>query len=295
MHWLFIGAALAGEESQTRFDLARGEREWTFTFGWRDAEGEPDSVRFSLPAAALVADREAETWFPRREMYEDVAREVRSWGKDLRGVKLAVRVEEGGLRIDASGTGDVRGALAGAATVRDEAVGRWLEAHTFVLTGAGSVSFDHARLVVDYPDDLAPVARALREGTADDRAFVDRALSFVQSIPYEARKQKGGDPGYRRPLALLSRDRGDCDSKAVLFLAIVRAELPDVPLAVVYVPGHALAGVGLDRRRGDDRFKHEGVRYLYAEPVGPAQHPLGEPGEGNERAGKTGEIHPVPR
>jgi hypothetical protein len=124
---------------------------------------------------------------------------------------------------------------------------------------------------------------------------VEKALSFVQSIPYEARKKKGGDPGYRRPLALLSRNRGDCDSKSVLFLAVVRAGLPDVALSVIYVPEHALTGVAMPAESGDRSFKADGIEFLYAEPVGPALHGLGEPADANKKAGKKGEVRIVPR
>ena len=116
----------------------------------------------------------------------------------------------------------------------------------------------------------------------------------MQTIPYEARKRKGGDPGYRRPLALLSRNRGDCDSKSVLFLALVHGRLPDLPLAVVYVPEHALVGIGLDGERGDRTFRDDGVRYIYAEPVGPALHPLGETAPEDRKAAKKGVVRAVP-
>lgn len=292
---LLVAAALAGPETQTRFDLVRAESAWTFSYAWRDADQARDHVEFRLPARALEADAEEQTWFPRRAMYEAVAQEVRRYGRSLHGVRLAVQIDHGAIDIRASGAGDVKGALDRALSVRDEATDAWLADHGFTRTEDGAVTFDHARFVVEYADDLAPVARALRAGTDTDRAFVERALSFVQSIPYEARKRKGGDPGYRRPLALLSRNRGDCDSKTVLFLAIVHAELPKLPLAVIYVPGHALAGVGLEREKGDKSFVEDGVRYLYAEPVGPAQNPVGVPRREDRRAGKKGEVHRVRR
>jgi hypothetical protein len=291
---LLAAEALAGPETQTRFDLVKGEAVWTFSYAWRDPGEGRQQVEFSLPADVLLADVEEETWFPRHAMYEDVAKDVRRYGRALDGVKLAVEVGGGALDIRASGPGDVRGALKGAEAVRDDAISAWLAAHQFTRMEDGAITFDHAGLVSDYTPDLAPVARALREGTGSDRAFVARALSFVQAIPYEARKRKGGDPGYRRPLALLTRNRGDCDSKTVLFLALVHAELPALPLSVVYVPGHALAGVGLERQDGDPKgFEHDGVYYLYAEPVGPAQLPVAVPRPEDRKAGRKGEVHPV--
>lgn len=286
-------AAAAAPEAPNHFELARGEAEWTFTYSWRDPGDGRQQLAFALPAAPLLADREEETWFPRRQMYEDVAKDLRAFGRGLQRVDLVVAIEDGGLAVRASGRGDVRGALKEAEVVRDDAIDAWLAANAFLRMEDG-ITFDHARLAADYADDLAPVARALRAGTSSDRAFVARALSFVQAIPYEARKRRGGDPGYRRPLALLTRNRGDCDSKTVLFLALLRAELPDLPLTVIYVPEHALAGVGLPREGREKGFEHEDVDYLYVEPVGPAQAPIGVPRPEDRRAGKRGEVHAVP-
>lgn len=287
----WTAAAWAGPETQTGFELDKGASAWHFELRWKDAQGRKDAIAFDLPATALLADREEETWLPRRELNDAVAAAVRRWAKGLDGVEVKVIDDGGPLQLKASGRGDVRGALRDAEAVAAEATDAWLAENRFTRTRDGAVTFDHAALVGDYDDALRPVAEALREGVVGDRAFVERALSFVQSLPYEARKRKGGDPGYRRPLALLSRDRGDCDSKTVLFLGLVEAGAPDLPLAVVYVPGHALAGVGLPREKGDRVFSAGGDRYLWAEPVGPAQLPLGQVGKGHTR---RREVHPVP-
>ena len=124
--------------------------------------------------------------------------------------------------------------------------------------------------------------------------LVARALAFTQAIPYQ-KGRRGADAGFQHPLALVARNKGDCDGKSALFLALVRAELPALPLAMVYVPGHALVGVGLPPKPGDRTFQHRGTEYVYAEPVGPAAHPLGSPAKANRRAGKRGVIRLVPR
>jgi hypothetical protein len=293
---LGVGTAEAGKNdaAQRGFDLVKGETTWDFSYRWRDGGDGAQQVAFSLPASAMAADQDEVTWLQRRELNEEVAKAIRQWGKGQGDVTITAKVEKGGIQIGASGpAGDARSALKEAAEVRDRATDEWLAANDFFRMEGGDISFDHAALVSEYADELAPVAKALREGTTSDRAFVERALSFVQSIPYEARKKNGGDPGYRRPLALLSRNRGDCDSKAVLFLGIVKAELPRVPLAVVYVPGHALTGVGLEADGDDREFKVDGQRFVYAEPVGPALFPLGEPAKENKNAWKKGEVQIV--
>ncbi|MEZ4235465.1 MAG: hypothetical protein R3F59_04745 [Myxococcota bacterium] len=277
--------ALAARGPQRSFAQHPAGDTVRFDVAWTDASGHPDQLSFSLPAAAVDADKEEITWLPRREINEQGAAAIRAWGRTLPGTKVQATVEKGTVQVRVSGTGDLRAALKQAELVREQATDAWLADHGGTRLEDGSLSFDHAALAADYAPALAPVAAALREGTASDRAFVARALAFVQAIPYEARKRRGGDPGYRRPLALLARNRGDCDSKSVLFLALVRAELPTLPLAALYVPGHMLVGVGLPAEGADKRFTVEGTPLLYAEPVGPALWPLGAKVPRSHRAG----------
>lgn len=284
--------SVEAKEAQLSFSSEAKGPKTEYHIAWSDSAGKHE-VEFKLPTDEVKADKQEETWLPRREMLEAAAKAVRQYGRSLKGVDITAKIEGAGLQISAKGTGDVRGALSEATEVRDRAIDSWLAENRFTRLRDDSLSFDHAQLVVDYSDDLEPVAAALREGTSSDREFIERALAFVQSIPYEAQKRKGGDPGYRRPLALIARNRGDCDSKSVLFLGIVRAELPAVPLSVLYVKNHALVGVGLDKQPGDKSFKYDGQRFLYAEPVGPALWPLGSPVPSAHRKGHA-EIRVVP-
>jgi len=288
-------AALAGK-SQTHFERTETRKDWVFDVAWKDAAGERHTVHYALPRDAMDEDRAEPTYLKRRELNTFVVDEVVAWGKGIKGVKVTATIEDGGVRIGVSGSDrkKAKETLEAAEAVRDKAVDRWLRKNRFFTMASGSISFDHARLVNDYAEALEPVAEALKADTKGKRAYVARALSFVQSIPYEARKRKGGDPGYRRPLALLFRNRGDCDSKAVLFLGLVRAAYPKTDLAVVYIPGHALTGVGLPPRDGDEAFVLDDTTFVFAEPVGPALHPLGTPAPENKKDTRKAEIRVVP-
>jgi hypothetical protein len=293
--WLFAPwLAFAGPSAQSAFDVERENDVWAFDVRWRGARGGEQAVDFVLPAAAVDADREELTWFPRKEYNDFVVREVRSWAKTVKGVEVTAEAKDGGVSIGARGPAKrAKAVLAKAAKVRDDASRSWLASHDFFTMTDGDVSFDHAKLVNTYAGDLEPVAQALQVGAEEPRAFAEKALSFVQAIPYEARKRNGKDPGYRRPLALLARNRGDCDSKAVLYLGLLRAEHPGVPLAVVYVPGHALVGVGVPAQPGDQTFEVAGKTFVMAEPVGPALMPLGETAKANRKAARRGQVRVV--
>lgn len=285
---------------QTAFDLERTPATTTFSYRWTDDGGRAHAVGFALPAPAVEADEARAAKHVQGEMPGEVAARIRERvaGKVV-DVEITVTADANGVAMGASGTGDVAAAMALASRVHDEVLDEWLVEHRhtrFALTDQDTnvharMGWDLPRLVLDYADDLAPVAAALREGATDDRAFVERALSFVQSIPYERLRADGS--GYRPPLAVLSTNRGDCDSKAVLFLGLVRAAAPDVPLAVVHVPGHVVVGLGLERRKGDEEFGKGAGRYVYAEPVGPGMYPLGQLDPKNLAVAPQGVVRPV--
>lgn len=286
--WLVSQALAASQVAMEKTNLGATT---AFDYTWRDSDGRRHEISFELATDAIAEDRLAKRYLPVRQAKEAAAEAIRA----LRfpKVKLTAEVVRGGLQITARGKGDVRAALKEAERVRDLAVAEWAASKGYLVTEDGGLTFDHAQIAADRSGELQAVADALAAQAPDDRAFVDLALSFVQSIPYESRYKKKDDPGYRWPLSVLGANRGDCDSKWVLFLAIVRAHLPEVPLAVVYVPNHALAGVALDKEPGDRTFELDGTRFLYAEPVGPAQLPLGGKVPGKHKAGR-GEVHVVP-
>ena len=62
-----------------------------------------------------------------------------------------------------------------------------------------------------------PVPTCVLGGQQEPRVFANKALSFTQAIPYgEGRKPDK----YRRPLSMIGRNKGDCDSKQSCFCAM---------------------------------------------------------------------------
>lgn len=270
--------AKGSKSKQTLFELDKGKTEYDFKIRWKDEGGTSRTVRFSLPASETKRDMSKNTGFPKQKAAEYKAAAVKKYAKTLgKGTKLTVSAKKGVVRIRVTGRkrSAMKQALNGAKEVEEQALDEFMEKRGYFRLKKNKLSFDHARLVDDYADEMGPVATALAKGTSSDREFVERALSFVQSIPYE-KKARGEDAGYRRPMALLARNKGDCDGKAVLFLAILKAHDADLPVAVCYVRNHMLVGVGLEPAKGDKTFRHDQQKYIYAEPVGPALLPLGD-------------------
>lgn len=134
---------------------------------------------------------------------------------------------------------------------------------------------DHKRLMQDSLKDLLPVAKALHDKLAgsDNREKVLYLSSWIQQLPYQDLTDRHNSNGnsFSPPLRVLQENRGDCDSKAVLLATLIRILQPDVKLAMVYLPQHAMLAIQLPVTHTDDKATIEGKDYLLVDPTGPAQ------------------------
>lgn len=149
--------------------------------------------------------------------------------------------------------------------------------------GVGVISFNYAAVAKRAVNPMAPAARAIKSApmaisqtTNTLRIQLSRAIAFMQAIPYQRLgKQRSTGMGFLPPLAVISENRGDCDSKSVAFAAMVHTIAPDTPVAIILVPGHALVGLGIPVQKGDATLMSGGLTYVLAEPVGPAPARIG--------------------
>lgn len=293
-HLLTAPVALAENARQIAHSAEEGPEEVAVEMAWKTAAG-TDKVAFTVSAAELAVDKSIKRKLQLEDLYTALAKAARQSAKSRKKVQLTAKVTPGGVQLGAAGPPKAaKAAMADAQTAMTEARVAWMAENRIYEPKPGVLSYDHALIVAERAATLTSLAAALREGTSSDREFIARALAFSQAIPYQAGK-KGRDTGFQHPLALVVRNKGDCDGKAALFLAIVHAELPQLPLAMVYVPGHALVGVGLPPKSGDQSFKDGGVEYIFAEPVGPGAVPLGQPAPANKRTARAGRVRAVPQ
>ena len=133
---------------------------------------------------------------------------------------------------------------------------------------------DHQRIMQDSLQDLLPVATAWHEKLANvpTRQSLLALSTWIQQIPYQdlSDRQRSSGASFSPPLKLLQENRGDCDSKAVLLAALLRMLLPDVKLAMVYLPQHAVLAVQLPVTPDDMTVSIEGRDYLLVDATGPA-------------------------
>ncbi len=283
---LILSAPASAE--QARFHVEKGKSIWHFEVAWRDAAGEFHEINYALSARTVKQDLDQPLRFVPADASRYVAEQVNRWSAGQRGVAIeATPNGQGGVDLSATARDaeKLRAAMDEAQRVRDEATERYLTDNGFT-TLDGKVIPDHALHVVEYADNLSPLVTALGGPTEDPRDYGAVALSFVQSIPYEQRAKVSDR--YRRPLSVLGRNIGDCDSKTVLYLALMREAYPELPLALVYVRGHAYGALGMEAEKGDYSFREEGRSWVGVEPVGPAVVGVGEVGKTSRRRSRFG-------
>jgi hypothetical protein len=271
---IVLSVASAGHLSTPEAEVV--DLGWT----WEDVDGRRRRLEASISRGAVDHALSTSRHVDRDALAEFVVAKVDRWALDLPPGYVVQATADGprvSLRASAPPAA-IDGVFSAAKVVREQASNEWLERNAVMRMNDGALSFDHARLAADAAPWLAPLASALDPGLGP-RAFAAQALAFVQSIPYEY-GDAGADAGYRSPLAVLAANTGDCDSKTVLFLGLMRAAYPEVDAVVLYPPNHALAGLALPRADGERAVGDgAGNSYVLAEPTGPARRVLGEVGD----------------
>ena len=139
---------------------------------------------------------------------------------------------------------------------------------------------DHQRLMQDSLQDLLPVATALHASVLqmEVRQAINFIAQWIQQIPYQDLSDRLNSSGasFSPPLRLLRENRGDCDSKAVLLASLIRMLLPDLKLAMVYLPNHAVLAIQMTPSQSDMTVTIGAASYILIDATGPALLPPGE-------------------
>jgi hypothetical protein len=283
---IFVPTAHAQQKAR---EVTKGADDWSFDVRWKDANGKKRRVEFELPTTAVEHDLEVPLQFQKRKANVQIAKAINAYGKTLKGVKLQAQATSGGVRISGQGSRKkLKKAAKGAKDVQKKELRKYMKKNGFTKL-RGKIIPNHAQHAYRYSDDVEPLATALGAEQLGRRQFAVKALSFVQTIPYE--KGKGGrDKGFRPPLSLLAKNKGDCDSKATLYLALLKAAHPSLDTSFIYINGHAFVGLGLKPKSGDMTFQADGRKWVIAEPVGPALYKLGDADKQSKRKARRGKI-----
>lgn len=257
-------AAHAGDFTRTELgDMVALE------MSWEDRKDRPRELTVLLPAAQVAAAEDTAPRAPAAAAAEAAARRVRAHFPHRANATVEVRAgRRGGMRyaVEAANAGLASAVLAEVEAFGDRAFAEELEARGYREVEGDVLEPDYAAAVEAAAPHLGDLARSLGP-RGDRRAYTNQVLAFVQAIPYEGTALSADS--WRPPLAVLAGNRGDCDAKVTLFLAIMRAAYPEMDLAAVLVPGHALAAVGIDIGEKDAVVGKGRRRLVVVEAVGP--------------------------
>lgn len=281
--WLIASATAAKLEMQQQRegDLLR------YHYSWQDSKRRPQQLTFSVPVDGEQGVRY------RSYRPEMVAAEVRQallkTAAGFNGVELISlgAPSEGRFQLRGGSDDQRRAAQAALDKVSKAAREQFLRGHQQaeirLPNGEHGVIPDHLYYINASLPAFTSLASDLRQRFTgpDPRPLIEYLLPWVQSLPYVAMANRFANPTleFRPPLSVLQQHGGDCDSKATLLATILRAVHPDLPLAMVYLPEHAMLAIQLPHASGERYVNLQGRRMLLVDVVGPAMLPIGSVGE----------------
>lgn len=146
--------------------------------------------------------------------------------------------------------------------------------------GESYVIPDHVRVMRESLPVIQPVANSFMTlyGRNNIRKLSAQIAQWTQQIPYQTlsdRRDSAG-AGFSGPVQLLQANSGDCDSKAVLFAAVLRNIFPKLSIGILYFKDHAVIAAQIPALDNELTVTLNEVNYLILDPTGPALMPLGK-------------------
>lgn len=146
-------------------------------------------------------------------------------------------------------------------------------------TGEQFVIPDHVRVMQQSRTALQPISNAFVDlyGKNNIRQISGKISEWVQQIPYQdlSNRQTSAGSGYSSPLKVLVEHAGDCDSKAVLYAAVLQNIFPKNSFGILYFPDHAVVAAQIPPLEHELTVTLQGITYLVVDPTGPAPTKLG--------------------
>ncbi len=287
--------------SQLSFQKSVSPSDIQFTYRWLDADGAEQNVEFSLPSEALhVAPTTQANYKPDiAQRYVTVSLMKEAKKINPREAIVSVKQKNDDITISVKSTKPNMSdqILSQLKDVQRTAYNDYLEKHYYTrfttLFNEQAVKPDHLRYIAQTYEAIRPISEAFYDKIGrveNNRAYLTLLLGWIQTIPYDTLEDRvaSNGSGFAPPLGLLTQNRGDCDSKAVLTGALVRAFLPTAHIVMIFLPHHALLGVDINAINSDEKLEIEGKTYVLFDPTGPALIRFGDISDDTKRYISTG-------
>jgi hypothetical protein len=288
---------------QLRFAKKEQNDHYLFSYQWIDQQGITQNIEFLLAKTAIFDRfRNFRTFKP--EMAKHVINNALQ--KKLRAIPIKdviinfnKNTTDGEIEIRGRSSEAVNAAYTKIYQLKAELNNQYLVDNYYqnfiTHDQINAVKPDHARFANIASADLKPIKPVILEkfSIKNIRKITNYVLGFVQSIPYstlESRVTASG-AGFNPPLKLLWENQGDCDSKVVLTVAILRSLMPRIKMILVFIDNHALIGIEVPVQADDQTIVIDDISYVLAEPTGPRLFNLGKLAQVSELAVGNGHYN----
>lgn len=272
---------------QVAFEARKSGLERVVDAQWKDPKGE-HRLRFAFAENDIVQAAREFQLFDNKEAETRAFWVMQSAAAQYNSEARLVQVipQAGGVTISTHGfeKDDVDRIVSDLEKVRDKAYADYIYSKFYMSIDKDHLMPDHKRIALRYAKAMAPLAQAVRLGMKGEglghgpRETINYVLHFYQSIPYDMLLDRytSNGAGFETPYTVIIGNKGDCESKSVALAATLRALYPTLRLTLVYVPEHTFLGIGVPMADGDFVMERQGVRYVLADPTGPAFLELGQ-------------------
>ena len=263
------------------------DKQYVFSYRWLDHQNKPQDIRFNLSKAALFERfrmlKSYKSEFAQKSILRAIRKQLQQ--QPLKGAQVYFQQRNGKITIEVKGLdeNDVSLAYQKIKVLEQQATDKYFKKNYYQLftnhdeqTGVKVNHIDIANSSVADFKSLKNIILA-KVSIKNIRKVSNYVLGFVQSIPYstlESRISSSGS-GFNPPAKLIWENQGDCDSKMALTATLLRALMPRIDMAMFYIDQHAFIGIAIPAQAGEMMVEHQGVKYVLAEPTGPALYPLG--------------------
>lgn len=276
------------QAKQISFSNQSQDDQHVFSYQWLDHDEQLQSMSFALTKPALFERfrilKPYQNEFAHKIIMRAVKKQLRK--QPLNGAQAFFQQENGKMVVQVKGLNDedVARAHQEIKIIEQEAITEYYKKNYYQpftnhdqQTG---IKVDHVAIANDSVADFKVLKPIILEKVSikNIRKVTNYVLSFVQSIPYSTLTSRisSSGSGFNSPAKLLWENQGDCDSKMALTATILRALMPRIDMAMVYIDKHAFIGIAIPANAGEMTIEYEGINYLLGEPTGPALYRLGK-------------------
>ncbi|MDO6692231.1 hypothetical protein Q4574_02990 [Aliiglaciecola sp. 3_MG-2023] len=274
---------------QLQFEKSSDETSYRFAYQWVDQGNQNKSLTFSIDKTVAQNQYKNQTVFKPEIAQRYVYVELMKQAQKIDPKEARVSIQQRGEQLEVSVASRHLEMLDKWKSLMSEkqqsAFDDYLHEHHYTRftnhVGQEGVIPDHIRYIQESRSIVLPAAQAIYEQLekgSDTRGYVNLLLSWIQTIPYNelTNRVDSNGAGFFTPVEVLTNNKGDCDSKATLTASLMRSLLPDLSMAMVYLPNHALLAVNLGERPNEESINIRGAQHVLIEPTGPAVINIGE-------------------